>query len=63
MLVVEDATLANEDALLSNKRAFNTNEFIWPHGVTPPLQHVRKRRFRKRLNRQVSILDFGAGIR
>lgn len=62
MLVVEDATLANEEALLSTKRAFNTNEFIWPHGVTPPLQHVRKRRFRKRLNRQVSDLCFGPGM-
>jgi transcription initiation factor TFIID subunit 7 len=56
MLVVEDSTLATEDALLSNKKAFNANEFIWTHGITPPLQHVRKRRFRRRLNRQVSVL-------
>ncbi|CCA69770.1 related to TAF7-TFIID subunit (TBP-associated factor), 67 kD [Serendipita indica DSM 11827] len=53
MLVVDEATLPNEDALLAQKRAFNANEFVWPHGMTPPLRHVRKRRFRKRLNRQV----------
>ena len=53
MLVVEEATLPNEDALLAQKRAFNANEFVWQHGMTPPLRHVRKRRFRKRLNRQV----------
>lgn len=52
MLVVDEATLPNEDALLAQKRAFNANEFVWPHGMTPPLRHVRKRRFRKRLNRQ-----------
>ncbi|PVF98806.1 hypothetical protein CPB86DRAFT_784446 [Serendipita vermifera] len=52
MLVVEDTNLPSEEALLAHKKAFNANEFIWPHGMTPPLRHVRKRRFRKRLNRQ-----------
>lgn len=29
------------------------DDYIWPHGVTPPLRHVRKRRFRKRLSKRV----------
>ncbi|EIW69767.1 hypothetical protein TREMEDRAFT_61532 [Tremella mesenterica DSM 1558] len=28
------------------------DDFIWPHGITPPLRHVRKRRFRKRISRR-----------
>ncbi|KAG9318847.1 hypothetical protein JVU11DRAFT_951 [Chiua virens] len=33
-------------------RNVNIDEFIWPHGTTPPLHHVRKRRFRKRVNKR-----------
>ncbi len=51
MLVVENR-IENEDAA-ANQRSFNIEEFIWPHGITPPLHHVRKRRFRKRINRRV----------
>ncbi|PBK69955.1 hypothetical protein ARMSODRAFT_935864 [Armillaria solidipes] len=50
MLVVENR-IENEDAA-ANQRSFNIEEFIWPHGITPPLHHVRKRRFRKRINRR-----------
>ncbi|KAI0670403.1 TAFII55 protein conserved region-domain-containing protein [Trametes maxima] len=50
MLVVEDKISGEES--LSNQKGFNIDEFIWPHGVTPPLKHVRKRRFRKRVNRR-----------
>ncbi|GBE82191.1 TAFII55 protein conserved region-domain-containing protein [Sparassis latifolia] len=50
MLVVQDR-IENEDAL-TNQKSFNIDEFIWPHGITPPLHHVRKRRFRKRVNRR-----------
>lgn len=32
-------------------------KFIWPHGVTPPLKNVRKRRFRKTLKKKVSALS------
>jgi transcription initiation factor TFIID subunit 7 len=52
MLVV-DKPIPNEEAV-SNQRSFNIDDFIWPHGITPPLHHVRKRRFRKRINRRVS---------
>lgn len=51
MLVVEDP-IPNEEAMSHNKN-FNIDDFIWPHGITPPLHHVRKRRFRKRINRRV----------
>ncbi|KAF8911985.1 TAFII55 protein conserved region-domain-containing protein [Gymnopilus junonius] len=50
MLVV-DKKIPNEEQLMKDK-SFNIEEFIWPHGITPPLHHVRKRRFRKRVNRR-----------
>lgn len=53
MLVI-DKKIASEDQLQKEK-SFNIDEFIWPHGLTPPLHHVRKRRFRKRVNRRVSL--------
>ncbi|KAJ7444902.1 TAFII55 protein conserved region-domain-containing protein [Mycena latifolia] len=49
MLVVEKRI--DHDEPLGHKN-FNIEEFIWPHGITPPLHHVRKRRFRKRVNRR-----------
>lgn len=27
-------------------------KFLWPHGLTPPLKNVRKRRFRKTLRKK-----------
>lgn len=53
MLVVENRI--DSDEPVSNQRSFNIDEFIWPHGITPPLHHVRKRRFRKRVNRRVCV--------
>ncbi|KAH9854211.1 TAFII55 protein conserved region-domain-containing protein [Lenzites betulinus] len=50
MLVVEDK-IPSEEAM-SHPKSFNIDEFIWPHGITPPLKHVRQRRFRKRVNRR-----------
>ncbi|EDR14368.1 uncharacterized protein LACBIDRAFT_306133 [Laccaria bicolor S238N-H82] len=41
-----------DESQLTNHKNFNIDEFIWPHGITPPLHHVRKRRFRKRVNRR-----------
>ncbi|TFK76340.1 hypothetical protein BDN72DRAFT_755805 [Pluteus cervinus] len=49
MLVVDDKLENNEE--LPTQRNFNVTEFIYPHGITPPLNWVRKRRFRKRVNR------------
>lgn len=56
MLLVEDK-IPNEEAL-SSRGGFNIDEFIYPHGITPPLKHVRKRRFRKRVNRRVRCPPF-----
>jgi transcription initiation factor TFIID subunit 7 len=50
MLVVEDKI--PEEGIPTSNKNFNIDEFIWPHGITPPLHHVRKRRFRKRVNRR-----------
>nr|GAT53342.1 transcription initiation factor TFIID 55 kDa subunit [Mycena chlorophos] len=50
MLVV-DKKLTQEE-VAAPQRSFNIEEFIWPHGLTPPLHHVRKRRFRKRVNKR-----------
>ena len=50
MLVVENR-VDNDEPVVSQKN-FNIDEFIWPHGITPPLHHVRKRRFRKRMNKR-----------
>lgn len=51
MLVVENR-IQNEEAVTANRNV-NIDEFIWPHGITPPLHHARKRRFRKRVNKRV----------
>ncbi|EAU88815.2 transcription initiation factor tfiid 55 kDa subunit [Coprinopsis cinerea okayama7 len=50
MLVVEDKI--QDESQVANQRNFNIDDFVWPHGITPPLHHVRKRRFRKRVNRR-----------
>ncbi|KAI0306322.1 TAFII55 protein conserved region-domain-containing protein [Multifurca ochricompacta] len=50
MLLVEQR-IPNEE-VVNNQKSFNIDDFIWPHGLTPPLHHVRKRRFRRRVNRR-----------
>lgn len=49
MLVVENQ-IQDESSVTSS--ALNIDDYIWQHGLTPPLRHVRKRRFRKRLSRR-----------
>lgn len=49
MLVVEKQ-VPNESAI--TPATGNPEEYVFPHGVTPPLRHVRKRRFRKRMSRR-----------
>ena len=56
MLVVEDKAAADNET--SGRGTFNPDEFIWNHGITPPLKHVRKRRFRKRASRRVRVLTY-----
>ena len=52
MLLVESQTGNNQSATEGDK--FDIEDYIYPHGITPPLKHVRKRRFRKRANKRVS---------
>lgn len=49
MLVVERPV---KDESSITRDPLRIDDYIWPHGITPPLRHVRKRRFRKRLSRQ-----------
>lgn len=51
MLLVEEQIREEHD--VTRDKVFNIEDFVYPHGITPPLKHVRKRRFRKRINRRV----------
>ncbi|EST10146.2 TAFII55 protein, conserved region [Kalmanozyma brasiliensis GHG001] len=55
MLVVE-SKIADESQASSSAagggKGFNIEDFIYPHGITPPMQWARKRRFRKRAARR-----------
>lgn len=53
MLVVE-GKIADESQASSGGggKGFNIDDFIYPHGITPPMQWARKRRFRKRAARR-----------
>ncbi|KAM0753564.1 hypothetical protein T439DRAFT_377743 [Meredithblackwellia eburnea MCA 4105] len=50
MLLVEEEV--KDEGAVTRDRPFNIEDFIYPHGLLPPLKHVRKRRFRKRVNRR-----------
>jgi transcription initiation factor TFIID subunit 7 len=52
MLLVEEAIPPGQDPEFFDND-FNIEDYIYPHGITPPLRHVRKRRFRKRANKRV----------
>ena len=48
MHVVEQRITSGE--VVNNHKRIYIDDFIWPHGVTPPLHHVMKRSFRRRVN-------------
>lgn len=53
----EDFLLSDEDdktKVFKKKEPNNKvdKKYLWPHGVTPPLKNVRKRRFRKTLRKK-----------
>ncbi|KAG0666627.1 hypothetical protein C6P46_004293 [Rhodotorula mucilaginosa] len=50
MLLVEEQIRDEPD--VTRDKVFNIEDFVYPHGITPPLKHVRKRRFRRRINRR-----------
>ncbi|KAI8343354.1 TAFII55 protein conserved region-domain-containing protein [Chlamydoabsidia padenii] len=51
MLVVDGATLDTPMTQQVNGR-HQTDPYMYPHGLTPPLKYVRKRRFRKKLSKR-----------
>lgn len=51
MLVVENE-IKDDGKEKEKEKVFNINDFIWQHGISPPLKHVRTRRFRRRVNRR-----------
>ncbi|KAF8467712.1 TAFII55 protein conserved region-domain-containing protein [Kalaharituber pfeilii] len=55
MLLVGDR-IPNEEAV--HNTYHKSSDIIYPHGLTPPLQYVRKRRFRKRVsNRTIEAVE------
>ncbi|KAN0065756.1 hypothetical protein ACQY0O_000886 [Thecaphora frezii] len=53
MLLVEDRIQDESQASGSSSgKGFDINDFIYPHGITPPMKWARKRRFRKRAPRR-----------
>lgn len=61
MLVVEGQIPPGQDPAFFDKE-FNLDDFIWPHGLTPPMKHCRKRRYRKRANKRVRLLFSSMGL-
>lgn len=54
---VEAASSATRDAGQA-KAGFNADDYIYPHGITPPMHWARKRRFRKRIhNRGIDTVE------
>ena len=51
MLIIGDP-IQYEDTILAYPS--KPSDYIYPHGITPPLRWVRKRRFRKRISNRVS---------
>ncbi|KAF5287056.1 hypothetical protein FQR65_LT12357 [Abscondita terminalis] len=50
----EDEPLLDEDSPQKKKKDPNKvdKKYLWPHGITPPVKNVRKRRFRKTLKKK-----------
>lgn len=51
----DDHTTTDEESPAKQKKKDPNKvekKFLWPHGITPPLKNVRKRRFRKTLKKK-----------
>lgn len=51
----DDHTTPDEESPVKTKKKDPNKvdkKFLWPHGITPPLKNVRKRRFRKTLKKK-----------
>ena len=62
MLMVKEGDDPDEEEETKKKKKDHPNrvdkKYLWPHGYTPPLKNVRKRRFRKMLRKKVFIYIF-----
>ena len=47
MLICSIETEPEADQKESKSRSYKEKKFLYPHGITPPLKNVRRRRFRK----------------
>lgn len=52
----EESKKAKSDRLFASIGGIGKREYLYPHGITPPLKNVRKRRFRKTLRKK--YVDF-----
>lgn len=54
MICTEESEDLNKDALKIDDKKIDGKDkrFIYPHGITPPLKNVRKKRFRKTLKKK-----------
>lgn len=52
MLLIERPIASEAEAIASGATRSSHDDYIYPHGITPPLQWARKRRFRKRIHNQ-----------
>ncbi|WFD26760.1 hypothetical protein MNAN1_001747 [Malassezia nana] len=52
-ILLIERPIANEaEAIASGPTRSSQDDYIYPHGITPPMQWARKRRFRKRIHNQ-----------
>lgn len=66
MLLVEHAVGSESEVVgqssrersTAGKSGYNGDDYVYPHGITPPMQWARKRRFRKRIhNRAIETVE------
>ncbi|KAI7908226.1 TAFII55 protein conserved region-domain-containing protein [Cokeromyces recurvatus] len=51
-MILVDPTSGPEPFIPQINNKVDTDPYSFPHGLTPPLKHVRKRRFRKKLSKR-----------
>ncbi|KAI8977036.1 TAFII55 protein conserved region-domain-containing protein [Mycotypha africana] len=51
-MIIVDPASGSEPFIPERNNKLDTDPYAYPHGLTPPLKHVRKRRFRKKLSKR-----------
>ena len=58
MLLIERPIADEAEATAQSSHKSSNDDYIYPHGITPPMTWVRKRRFRKRVhNRSIDTVE------